>query len=213
MVSLDITVRPHPEVVPTVIGRPLPRRDGEPLRVAVIGAIGPHKGSRQLKLCAEDAERRHLPIIYVLFGYSDISELPELPNVEITGQYRHEDLQLLLARGRCHLAFIPSVWPETYSYVLSEALFAGLFPVAFDLGAPARRIRAHAWGLVLPFAFVNQPGKVNDALLSCEVPAMPDRARVAGASLYNDILADYYQLSRGCAVPAYPAAGVAALPV
>jgi GT2 family glycosyltransferase len=202
MPSLHITVRPHPEAVPAIRGRPLQRAEGDPLRVAVIGAIGPHKGSRQLKLCAEDAARRRLPISYVLFGHSDIPELADLPNVEVTGPYRQEELQLLLARRPCHLAFIPSVWPETYSYVLSEALSAGLFPVAFDLGAQARRTRAFGWGLLLPLAIIDRPREVNNALLSCKVPAMPDRTPVAGAQLYADILADYYQLDRGPAASA-----------
>jgi hypothetical protein len=89
---------------------------------------------------------------------------------------------------------IPSVCPESYSFVLSEAFFAGLFPVAFDLGAQARRIREYGWGLLLPFAWIDEPGKINDALLACDIPAMPDRPPVGGSSLYPDFLADYYQL-------------------
>jgi glycosyltransferase involved in cell wall biosynthesis len=203
MPGLEITLRPHPETVPTMRRQPLPHVAGEPLRVAVIGNISAHKGSRQLQQCAEDALRRRLPISFVVFGHSD-AKLNDLPNIEVTGRYPQEDLQLLLAGRPCHLAFLPSVCPESYSYVLSEAFFAGLYPVAFDLGAPARRIRECGWGLVLPFAFVHEPGKVNDALLSVQVPEMPAISLVAGAEQYSDILADYYGLTSGDVVSLDP---------
>ncbi len=193
MPGLDITVRPHPERIRLPRQRPVARRPDEPLRVAVLGCVGQHKGIEQLQRCIEDAAARRLPITYVVFG-SDSSGFAGSPNVEITGSFRAPELPLLLARRPCHIAFIPSVCPETYSYVLTELLFAGLFPVVFDLGAQARRVRAYGWGLVLPLALARQPARINDALLSCEIPPMPDHIPVAGADLYDDIIADYYEL-------------------
>ena len=40
------------------------------------------------------------------------------------------------------LAFLPSIWPETWCFTLSEAWAAGLYAVVFDLGAQAERMRA-----------------------------------------------------------------------
>jgi GT2 family glycosyltransferase/glycosyltransferase involved in cell wall biosynthesis len=192
--TLEITVRPHPEPVPEVFALPVARQKGEPLRVAVIGAIGPHKGSLQVQQCAEDAARRQLPIRFMLFGYTDRAELLDLPNVKVIGRYREEELPTLLAREACHLAFFPAVWPETYSYTLSQAFFSGLYPVAFDIGAIARRIRVARWGMVLPFALVDRPPEINDALLGCEVPPMPPDIQISGRRRYREIVSDYYGL-------------------
>jgi hypothetical protein len=61
-------------------------------------------------------------------------------------------------------AFLPSIWPETWCFALSEAWQAGLFTIAFDLGAQAARIRATGRGAVLPLGL--PAARINDALLS-----------------------------------------------
>jgi hypothetical protein len=165
------------------------------LRVAIIGATGRHKGSLQLLQCSQDALRRNLPILFTVIGYTDEPELRKLANVETTGAYLESDLQGILARNPCHLAFFPSVCPETYSYTLSQAFYAGLYPGAFDIGAVARRIRASGWGHVLPAGMMWRPAEVNDALLGLEIAPPPAGWRpVPGGDLYKDILRDYYDL-------------------
>jgi glycosyltransferase involved in cell wall biosynthesis len=196
--ALNLTVKPHPESVPQRFAAPIERQPNETLRVAIIGAIGPHKGSLQLLRCAEDAARRKLPIKFVLCGYTDNAEFRNLPTVEVTGAFTEEDLPQLLTLRRCHLAFFPAVWPETYSYTLSQAFFAGLYPVAFDIGAIASRIRAAGWGQILPFELTGCAHKVNEALLTCKVPQPPAGWRpVGGEALYPSVVADYYELE-GC---------------
>jgi glycosyltransferase involved in cell wall biosynthesis len=41
------------------------------------------------------------------------------------------------------MLFFASVWPETFSYVVGEMMALGLPIVAFDMGAPAERLRAY----------------------------------------------------------------------
>jgi hypothetical protein len=56
--------------------------------VAVIGAIGVHKGFNVLKACAQDAKRRGLPLRFVVIGYTrDDAQFRALDNVVITGAY------------------------------------------------------------------------------------------------------------------------------
>jgi len=86
--------------------------------------------------------------------------------VVVTGVYEEDDLPELLKKSGSSLAFLPSVWPETYSYVLSHIWQNGYFPVAFDLGAPAEIIRHTNKGLVLPVDMINMPDQINDALLT-----------------------------------------------
>jgi glycosyltransferase involved in cell wall biosynthesis len=196
--TLAVTTREHPEPLPESMASPVVRMPGETLRVAIIGAIGPHKGSLVLLQCAEDAVRRRLPITFKVFGYSDKLRLQELPNVSFSGKYSEGELDSLLVSSRCHLAFFPAVWPETYSYTLSQGWFAGLYPVAFDIGAIAERIRRSGWGHLLPVDMMTLPAEINDALLSITPPSRPDTfSAVTGTHLYRNIWSDYYEMDRG----------------
>ncbi|WP_409566427.1 hypothetical protein [Methylobacterium sp. E-065] len=48
------------------------------------------------------------------------------------------------------LILLPAIWPETYSSALTMALRTGLPVAAFELGAPAERLRADPDGPLLP---------------------------------------------------------------
>lgn len=136
------------------------------LVVAVIGAIGPHKGSGLLYECALDAIQRDLPIRFVVVGYTDIDKsLSKLHNVRITGPYKEEKVYEIISEVCPDFAWFPSLWPETYCYALSIAFRARLCPIAFDLGAPAERIRNSGFGYVMPREFMVRPERCNDFFL------------------------------------------------
>lgn len=140
------------------------RLPSEQLRVVVPGAIGPSKGYDVLLACAQDAAQRRLPLKFLLLGYSmDDGALLDTGHVEVTGRYREDEVPALMAQLRPHLAFLPSVWPETWCYALSHVMAAGLFVAAFDLGAPAERLRQRGHGLLLPIDA--SPLAINDSLL------------------------------------------------
>lgn len=164
----EILVRPHPEPPAPATAAAVPWHQGERLRVAVIGAIGPHKGSQLLLEMARDAEARGLEIDYVIVGYTNMdAKFRQQSNVSVTGRYDEAGVFDILASQACHLALIPSLWPETYCYTLSIALMAG-FPVAtFAFGAPGDRLRAldPDGAVLLPLEAMADPGLVNDLLL------------------------------------------------
>ncbi|HTU56075.1 MAG TPA: glycosyltransferase [Acetobacteraceae bacterium] len=143
---------------------PRPRqRFGAKLTVAVIGAISIAKGYEVLLAAARDAAWRDLPLSFVLVGYSpDDKRLIETGRVFPTGEYRPEELPGLIAAQQADFAFLPSVWPETWCFALSEAWRAGLDVAAFDLGAQAERIRATGRGWLLPLGLT--PAALNNAL-------------------------------------------------
>jgi glycosyltransferase involved in cell wall biosynthesis len=62
----------------------------------------------------------------------------------VTGPYRHEDLVNLIEANRLNLFFLPSICPETFSYVTEEMIRLEVPIVAFDLGAPGDRLRDYA---------------------------------------------------------------------
>jgi len=191
MPEVRLTVRPHPETCdPSSHLRP--PRTGRTRKVAVIGAIGIHKGADVLEACARDAATRKLPIEFHLIGYSDRDEiLSKTGKVTITGAYEEAQLPSLLRRARCHVAFIPSVWPETFCYTLSAVFQSRIYPVAFDLGAVADRIADAGWGDLIPLD--SPPAKINDHLLALEYQIRPPSNRANGITAhYPDYLEDYY---------------------
>lgn len=139
-----IEVVPHE---PSLEG-PLPTRrplvdPTEPLHVVVIGAIGKVKGFDVLLACAREARARGLPLRFSVLGYSmDDRRLAEA-GVAVSGRYLESEGPAKLAALQPHVVWLPSLWPETYSYTLSMALGAALPVFAFDLGAIGRRLREH----------------------------------------------------------------------
>ena len=140
----------------------------ENLRVLVIGAIGKIKGFEVLLSCAKNARQRKLPLEFILMGYSMNDRLLQEAGVKLTGRYLEENAQNTLTNLSPHVVWLPSVWPETYSYTLSIALLADLPVMAFDIGAIARRIREsryNAGHCLFPLDFAKQPNLLNDRFL------------------------------------------------
>jgi GT2 family glycosyltransferase len=184
----NMLFRPHPEPLRQAELRA--PADHGPVSVAVIGAIGVHKGFNILKDCAQDAHTRDLPLRFVVVGYTcDDAQVKRLGNVVVTGRYAREEIEDVLRRHACSIAAFFSVWPETFSYTLSEAWAAGLLPVTLDIGAQAERIRETGLGVVLPFPC--EPAQINDALLQAARAPRTEPARRVGAE-YSDYLTDYY---------------------
>jgi len=142
-----------------------PLRPGARLRVCVVGAIGLEKGYDVLLACARDAAARALPLDFVVVGPSiDDERLMRAGPVFVTGDYREAEVDALIRAQHCDLGLLPSIWPETWCYTLTHMMRAGLGVAAFDLGAPAERIRRTGRGWLLPLGL--PAGAVNNALLS-----------------------------------------------
>lgn len=139
--DIEYTVSPHEDIDASAIDIHQPALSaGEKLRIVAVGAIGKMKGYDILLACARDAKKKRLPLEFILLGYSMNDSRLEQAGVTITGRYmEHEALDRLQALAP-HVVWLPSRWPETYSYTLSLALKGGYPVFAFDLGAIARRL-------------------------------------------------------------------------
>lgn len=165
--DLHINVIPHhPEINPkqTI---PVPTPGFGKLRVIVIGGINKMKGYDILLACAAAVKRDRLPIEFIVMGFSmDDATLLE-QDVIMTGKYKEEDALALLAELKPDMVWLPSVWPETFSYTLSIGLTAGVPIVAFDIGAIANRLRALSLDqYVIPLILSQQPAYLNHQFLN-----------------------------------------------
>ena len=122
------------------------------LNIAVIGAIGEQKGSKIIYELVEKIREEKLPVNIKIIGITDLQNeyyKSEDGILEITGRYNKEDISDLLAKYQIGVVLIPSIWPETYSYTTSEAIFSGYPVIVFNLGAPAERVRKLKCGWIV----------------------------------------------------------------
>ncbi|MCW5733925.1 MAG: glycosyltransferase [Enhydrobacter sp.] len=129
----------------------------EPLRVLSIGALSIPKGANVLATLAREARSAREPLTFKLIGAGADAALLHGAGVQTTGFYRPSDLDRLIDAANPHVVFLPSVWPETWSFVLTHALRHGLPIVAFDIGAPAERLRELGRGHLLPLELAADP--------------------------------------------------------
>jgi len=174
-----VEVTPHPESDDITGFAP---RDGKDGVVAILGAIGLHKGYDILLSCVRNAVKDALPLRFAIIGYTcDDAALLKYENVTISGAYVREDLSRLIEQSGAGIALFLSPWPETYSFTLSEAWRGGLYPVAFDLGAIAERIRQAQVGRLIPLT--TDPRVINGTLLEVFRETSPTQRLGHGESI------------------------------
>lgn len=139
----QVRVCPH-EVEP--LGEKLDIPVGGPMRIAVVGNIHLHKGAAIVTELAALLQRRLPEAEILVFGGLEARDIP--PNVRVLGQYRKEELAGLLQKHGITVGLFPSIWPETFSYVIHELASLGLPLVSFDLGAQGDFVKKQANGRV-----------------------------------------------------------------
>ena len=140
---------------------------GTSLHIVVIGAISKLKGFEVLLSCAEDAKKRNLPIRFTVLGFSMNDTLLRAQGVELTGQYKESEALDSLKALKPDAIWLPSIWPETYSYTLSIALQTAIPIASFKIGAIERRLRKYNRSdYLLPLNHADQPKKINEFLIS-----------------------------------------------
>lgn len=189
-------VRRHPEPGRRAgLGAPTRPQQGR-RRIALLGAIGPHKGSALLDQVARYACNAGLPLDFVVVGYTDRDDgLRAIGNVEITGPYKQAEAATALIAAAPDLVWFPSVCPETHGYTLSTAFDTGVFPVVFDFGALGARVRAAGWGAAWPISAMLSAEGLCRALLDQPIQPPPADLGVRTAPAeYPNPLCSYYGL-------------------
>ena len=169
--GLRVEAVPHEEdVQPALVAAP----SGPVRHVLVIGALSHIKGLEVLRQLARAARSQGRDMRFTLLGHSSDDAALRAEGVRVLGRYDDAELQGLIAAEAPDLILIPSIWPETYCYVLSAALRAGRPVAVFDLGAPARRLRALGltrW--IAPLSEADQPERLLARLAGEVEPAPP----------------------------------------
>ncbi len=142
---------------------------GAPRHIGIIGGIGVEKGYDVLLACARDAAARDLNLRFTVFGHTSGDDaLLDTGRVFVTGPYQETEALALIRSHDVQLAWQPSIWPETWCFTLGLAWRAGLHVAAFDLGAPAERIRQTGRGWLMPLGI--PPAAINSLFLGLRWP-------------------------------------------
>ncbi|BBK29533.1 hypothetical protein STHU_01670 [Allostella humosa] len=130
---------------------PVGLRPGEPLRVLLVGTIGPIKGSQVVAEAARIVRTRRLPIRFHVAGA--LGPLPALPDDVLTihPAADHGRLPDLFGHIGAHVGWHPAQVPETWSYSLTDMMEAGLPIVASALGALSERCAGRPFTWLLPW--------------------------------------------------------------
>lgn len=117
-----------------------------PLAIGVVGQISVQKGAGIVADLIGLIDRKGLPIRVVVIGTLDV--VVQSDHLTVTGTYRRDDLVDLIEKFQLNMFLFPSICPETFSYVTEEMIKLDLPIVAFDLGAPADRLRGYRNGRI-----------------------------------------------------------------
>jgi glycosyltransferase involved in cell wall biosynthesis len=122
--------------------------------VAVLGAIGPHKGSQLLEELAARLEGTGIAI--VVLGYLDRQAVPAWRtrgSLFIHGACSDEAVPALVEAYGVELALFANRAPESFSYALSDLWACGVPVLSTPHGALGERVARHGGGWLLPERF------------------------------------------------------------
>lgn len=150
--NTKITVTPHD--MSYFIHSNLPIK-GKPIKLGIIGNVSClHKGKEVLdNLFAYMSKSTNIETT-IIGTYSD--KIP-YQNVIQTGKYNTENLVNLCIEHNITVAFMPSICPETFSYVIHELIALNIPTVCLNLGAQAEYIKQYKYGVISPSA---EPAKI-----------------------------------------------------
>jgi GT2 family glycosyltransferase len=144
--STRIAVQPRPKTKRPVIG--------------ILGNIGLQKGADVVKCLAGALDASGAADLVIVGNMAPEYQLSA--RTLIHGTYQPADIPALVARYKITAWFIPSIWPETFSFTTHEALATGLPVFCFDIGAQAEAVGRAPNGHVLPFD--RHPGPITDII-------------------------------------------------
>ena len=104
---------------------------------------------RDVKEMINYIETNNLNITIVLIGNID-ADIQSKHFIK-TGNYSKQEVPALIKKLKIDEFFIPSVWPETYSYTTDEIMQLGYPITVFNLGAPAERVQKYPLGKIVDF--------------------------------------------------------------
>lgn len=123
----------------------MPDTNSEDFNVAFVGVMAKHKGAKVVEHLISDTKNNNIK--YHVFGMSEYGSLEkDTNNYTYHGRYDRDSLPQLLKDNNIHMVCNLSIWPETYSYTLTETIASGIPVLALNIGAVGQRINEYKFG-------------------------------------------------------------------
>ncbi len=118
------------------------------LTIGIMGGINRIKGAdvvgEMLKIIDKENLKMKIVVIGPLIGKI------KSKNLLVHGNYKKQDIEMLVEKYDIDVFLIPSIVPETFSFTTEEAMKMGLPVAVFNLGAQAERVGKYAKGHIIP---------------------------------------------------------------
>jgi glycosyltransferase involved in cell wall biosynthesis len=124
------------------------KKEVEVCHIGVIGSINYAKGLQVLKELVV-ATKAYSPGSIKISLVGEYSSAEVIEGLFFTGKFIREDLSDIVQENGINCFLFPSIWPETYAYVVDEMIAMELPLVCFNIGAPAERVINYSKGLVV----------------------------------------------------------------
>lgn len=122
--------------------------NSEKICIGILGNIFHEcKGAKILYEMAEEIKQKKINVKLVVIG--TLNHKYAHNNIHVHGTYKKLELPGLIKKYHVNIIFIPSVCPETFSYVTEESMMISLPVAVFNIGAPAERVAKYDRGLVI----------------------------------------------------------------
>lgn len=143
------TIRVIPHTLPHTHQPVITKKPGDKIRVGIVGDVGSiQKGSMIIKEMLSLIESKKLDIHITIIG--SCWQLHESDALSITGQYQQSEMDEIIRKSNINVFFMPSIWPETFSYVTHELMQLSVPIACFKLGAQAEAISQYHTGYIIP---------------------------------------------------------------
>lgn len=118
------------------------------LRVVILGSLAPQKGRALLETIWPSVMDR--VELYLIGCDEDGAIFDGKPGMTVMQRYNHAELANIMADIQPELGVLLSIWPETFSYTLSELWLFGIPVLATAMGSFADRIEEGTNGFLCP---------------------------------------------------------------
>lgn len=139
-----ITVVPHD--MSYCKNKPIENIQELPLHIGVVGVShADFKGKRVVKQMIEKYGN-DVPITLIGSEWWRYGIFKR--KVHYLGRYHRDELEKLIRKSRVSCVLFPSLWPETFSYVVSEVIMLDVPVICFPYGAQEEKVSSYHKGIV-----------------------------------------------------------------